>query len=106
MNTQSWACDNCNCVVYTHTDGKHYYDVAKNPNKIKFTVKDPKEIHCKFHTKKGQAWFDELRKTNNDLNYTYFAKGVTVDLDKPEHQEIIKKMGIAKQKLKKASGFA
>jgi len=101
MNIQSWSPDNCKCVVYTE-NGTKYYDVTKNPDKVKFTA-PVKETHCNGHTKTGQAWFDEIRKTNNDLMYSYFPKGTEIDSDNPTHQTKLKQFEKEKARMKAVS---
>lgn len=101
MNIQSWSLDNCKCIVYTE-NGIKYYDVTKNLSKVKFT-RPVKEIHCKLHIKKSQAWFDEIRKTNNDLIHKYFPIGIIINRDNPSDREKIRLMDIEKKKMKEAS---
>jgi len=101
MNIQCWKPDTCNCVVYTN-GGNEYYDVESNPSNIKFTV-TVKEIHCAHHTKKGQAFFDENKKTNDQCNHKYFKTGDKIDMDNPKDKIKFNNMIKEKALLKKNS---
>ncbi len=102
MNVQSWKPAICNCVIYTHTDGRQYYNVKINPNHIKFTKK-VKEVHCNHHPEQGQSWVTKVLKEDFDITRKYFVKGSNKDVNTPSVKLKLKDMALEKSIRKAAS---